>query len=458
MFSIKTKIIAAYTFFFGALLIVLLAVIYATTRINNYQKFDTRLRNFAKMIKVEIEEQVIDEEELDIAEIRAMPREGLLDVNIRLVQSDGQEFYADRPFDHWPSIRKNADASKQQHFYDVHIGREHFRCVAGPVEAKKDTFYTLQVLASLRDVNADLNRLFTLFIVIVPLAFVVTGFSAYVISGAAFRPIAKMTVGANAISLQNLETRLDLPKVKDEVYELGQTLNNMIARIESAYKSQKQFVASASHELRTPLTIIQTELELALKKLNDPTANDNIKTALAEIEGLTQLTTSLLLLSKVDAVQLSLQKELLRLDELLIDCVHAMQPSAAKKGIRLDLQIEEAVEMMADKEKLKRVCLNLLDNAVKYTPLSGTVSVILEAGNNSRVGFHIKDSGVGIAVKDLPHIFKRFYRSDETRAKAPGSGLGLAIVQELVALHKGSVIVDSASGRGSTFSVELPLR
>jgi signal transduction histidine kinase len=324
------------------------------------------------------------------------------------------------------------------------------------VQAERGVFYTLQVMASMRDVNADLNRLFTLFLVIMPLAFGLTVFAAHLISRAAFRPVAKMTAIANAISLQNLDHRLDLPKAHDEIHDLAKTLNQMIARLESAHSSQKRFIASASHELRTPLTIIQTELELVQKKLAKHAASDNIKIALAEIDSLSHLTSSLLLLSKLDAVQLELQKESLRLDELLIECVQMMRPTAEKKGLDLNITIKEAIEIDADREILKRVCLNLLDNALKYTPSPGFVAVELEAARDP-VRFSVRDSGTGISSKDLPFVFKRFYRSDDTRSEAPGSGLGLAIVQEVIAMHGGIVSVVSTPGKGSTFIVEFPM-
>jgi signal transduction histidine kinase len=456
MLSIKTKIILANTLVFGTLLIVLAIVIYTNTRYNNYQKFNSRLRDFAQIIKVEIEEQVIDEEDLDTEEISAIPREGLLGVNIRLVHPNGRTVYADRSFDGWPTFRWANMRHTTPRFDDLEVQNEDYRCLTMPVQAEKEVFYALQVMASMRDVNADLDRLFTLFLVLMPLAFAATACAAYFISRAAFRPIAKITASANAMSLQNLHRRIDVPKAHDEVHELAKTLNHMIARLESAYNSQKRFVASASHELRTPLTIIQTELELAQKKLTDHVANNNIDIALAEIDSLSHLTSSLLLLSKLDAVQLELHKESVRLDELLIECVHVMRPTADKKGVALNITIEEAIEISADKEKLKRVSLNLLDNAIKYTSSPGSVTVVLHAANNGRVAFSISDSGVGINAKDLPFVFKRFYRSDDTRAEAPGSGLGLAIAQELVVLHGGTVSVDSTPQKGSTFIVELP--
>jgi two-component system, OmpR family, sensor kinase len=457
MFSIKTKIILAYTIIFGALLVVFCAVIYHSTRHANFKKFDDRLTNFAMTLQVEIEEQSNDEDWLDVEELQKIPAEGLVNAHVRLIDPQGNVLL-DTPFwQAYSSKRWKSALSGTPVFETIAIKGEQYRFLIWPVEAKKGALYALQTAASMREVNADLNHLFVLFLFLIPIALLFTGLAAYLISKAAFRPILKMAAGARSISLTNLKTRVDLPKAKDEVRLLGETLNQMIARIEAAYSSQKQFIASASHELRTPLTIMQAELELAEKKWPDPVAAANISTALAEINSLSQLTRSLLLLSQVDAVQLQLDKQPFRLDELLIECIQAMKTAAAKKNIQLELTIAEAVELVADREKLKSVCLNLIDNAVKYAKKNGTVTITLDPIDHNVARFSVQDAGPGIPPQDLPFIFDRFFRSTETRAAVTGSGLGLAIVKELVMLHQGTVSTRNLPDGGALFEVTLPL-
>jgi two-component system, OmpR family, sensor kinase len=457
MFSIKAKIILAYTVIFGALLIVFCAVIYHSTRHANFAKFDERLTNFAMTLRVEIEEQTNDEELLDVKELQNIPAEGLLDANIRVIDSRGNVLLGSRFWQAYSSKRWKLALKGTPVFETIDINGEQYRFLTWPVKVKKGILCALQTAASMREINADLNRLFVLFLLLIPIALLLTGLAAYFVSKAAFKPILKMAAGARSISLANLKTRVELPRAKDEVRLLGETLNDMIGRIEAAYSSQKQFIASASHELRTPLTIMQAELELAEKKLHDSAAAANISIALAEIDSLSRLTRSLLLLSQLDAVQLQPHRQPLRLDELLIECIQAMKSGAAKKNIRLDLTIAEAIEIVADREKLKSVCLNLIENAVKYTKENGTVTVTLEAIDHGFARFSVQDSGPGIPPEDLPYIFDRFFRSDETRANAKGSGLGLAIVKELVTLHHGTVSVQNLPHGGAFFEVKLPL-
>jgi two-component system OmpR family sensor kinase len=457
MLTIKSKIILAYTIVFGALLIIFSVVVYHSTRQANFNKFDDRLKNYTMIIQKEVQEQIEENEDLDLEELQNIPAEGLIDVNIRLVTPDGHDVYCDSIFYTHPFTPWQTALTGYSSIANIPVVHENYRCLTWPITVGKKVAYALQVAASMQDVNADLNRLFVLFLIIIPIALLCTGITAYIISREAFKPIAQMTRTAKEISVQNLQRRIPLPKAKDEIYQLAETLNNMIRRIDVAIKSQRQFVASASHELRTPLTIIQTELELAEKQVNAHPFAKNIRIALSELDQLNHLTQSLLLLSQLDSVTFQLHKQSLRLDELLIDCVRIMQTAAKHKNLSLNLYITEAVEVSADKEKIKSVCLNLIDNAIKYSHVNGSVAISLEKVRDACISILFKDSGPGILPEDLPFIFKRFYRSPEIQATVSGSGLGLAIVDEVLLLHNGRVSVESKPGAGATFKIELPL-
>ena len=457
MLTIKSKIISAYTIVFGTLLIIFSIVVYHSTHKSNFKKFDDRLISYAMIIQQEVEEQETGNEVLDLEEIQNMPAEGLIDVNIQLIAPDSHMVYCDSLFDKRHSNRWRMALNGHSVINNIKVGHKNYRCLTWPVMFRKQVVYVLQVAASIQDVNADLNRLFILFSIIIPIALLCTGITAYIISKAAFKPITEMTQIATEISLQNLQMRVPLPRAKDEVHQLAETLNNMIERIDAAVKSQRQFVASASHELRTPLTIIQTELELAEKQLKAHPTSQNIQIALSELDRLNHLTQSLLLLSQLDSETFKLNKQSLRLDELLIDCVRIMQTAAKNKNIHLNLHISEVVEVAADRDKMESACLNLIDNAIKYGKENTSVAISLDKVKDTLVSILIKDSGIGILPEDIPYIFKRFYRSREIQSSVSGSGLGLAIVNEIVSMHHGRVFVESKPGIGTTFRIELPL-
>ena len=268
--------------------------------------------------------------------------------------------------------------------------------------------------------------------------------------------MTQMADAAKNISGENLDKRLDLPKANDEVRALGETLNEMIGRIDQAFKSQKRFIANASHEIKTPLTVIQAELEILEKKVKDLESKESIKNALAEIESLTKLTNSLLTIVKLDASKTKLHLSEVRIDELLADCVQIMSPAANARNIQINLSIEDATEIHGDKEKLKSVFLNLIENAIKYSFADSSISIRLKNGDSHNITIEVENEGTGISSADIPYIFNRFYRSNEIRAEIDGSGLGLAIAKEVVELHRGSISVESTPDEKTCFCVTLP--
>ncbi len=458
MFSIKTRIIIAYTLVFGILLTAFAVVIYRSNRKSALEKLDARMHTYALALQTELEEQFRERGAIDVHDLLAIPVTGLQDSRFLLYDNKGKRVFVHGAFPDMPLRSMEAALNGNAGFSEVIIRQEKYRFMWFPAEVKEDTLYALGIAASLEEVHSDLHRLLLIFWTVLPLALVIAGMTAYLISKSAFRPITRMAATAREISGSSLNRRLQLPAARDEVYLLGETLNEMIGRIDSAFKSQKQFVAGASHELRTPLTIMQTELELALRYAGAPEVSRSIRIALSEIGSLSVLTDSLLVLSRMDAAGMPMQWEMVRLDELLAECIRALQSSATDKAISLQLNVDEAVEITADREKLKRVFINLIDNAIKYSLKSGTVQVKLKKMPNQQIAVIVQDQGPGIPESDREKIFDRFYRSPGTRSAARGSGLGLSIVREFISMHKGKITVESASGEGARFLVELPVR
>src|SRR5215468_5457630 len=233
----------------------------------------------------------------------------------------------------------------------------------------------------------------------------------------------------------------------------------MIERLEGSFHQINRFSADASHELRTPLTILQGELEsMAQSRSNvPPEIRETIGSALEETQRLTKIVENLLAISRLEAGQARKQLERLNLAELARSTAEQMRLLAEEKHIHLDCNGSERVEVEADPARLKQVVVNLLDNAIKYTPEKGKVSVSVTK-QDSRAVLEIADTGLGISPDDLPHIFDRFYRADKARSRQlGGTGLGLSIVRSICLAHNGQVRVASTEGQGSVFHVELPL-
>jgi signal transduction histidine kinase len=230
--------------------------------------------------------------------------------------------------------------------------------------------------------------------------------------------------------------------------------------IEEALEEQKRFVADASHELRTPLTALRTSLEVALrdKKLSLSSAKEVIKSNLEDVDGLQGLAHKLLALANLQSNGQSLGFQKIDMAGLAKEAYRKILPLAAAKKIELKTKLAKQT-VLGDKESLEEMLLIFLDNAVKYTPKGGKIRLATKTQDKNLV-ITIKDTGIGIAKKDLPHIFNRFYRADQSRSKqkADGFGLGLSLAKKIIELHHGSVTVASRPGKGTTFTVKLPLK
>ncbi len=456
MLSIKFKIILAYTVVFGLMLTIFAAIIYNSTKEAAFLKLDTNLKSYSISLRTEIEDELDDNSSLNMKKLTSISSKGLIGERFQLFNKKGETIVEDSILSKAPAINLSKVLNESFEYERQKIDHHKYHILWSKFETENDSVFVLETAASVRDVYEVLDRLFYLYLIIIPAGLILTGLAAYFISKAAFKPIVQMSDTAKNISAENLDKRLELPKAKDEVRALSVTLNEMIERIDNAFESQKRFVANASHEIRTPLTVIQTELEILERKLKDSETKESIKIALSEIEGLTKLTSSLLTIAKLDSSQARLNLNQTRIDELIAECAQAMNQAAIKKGIQINLSIDDAIEIKADNEKLKSVFLNLIDNAIKYSMNGSSVTIILGGIVDNKIRISIQDTGPGISLSEIPYIFNRFYRSNEIRAEVSGNGLGLAIAKEIVELHKGEITVESKEGEGTIFNVTLP--
>jgi heavy metal sensor kinase len=292
-----------------------------------------------------------------------------------------------------------------------------------------------------------------------PLIVLFASLGGYFLARKSLAPIALMNQQTQRITAENLSAQLDVTNPRDEVGRLAITINALLARIDAAFQEQKRFIADASHELRTPIAVLRGETEVALEQ-ERATAEykESLELIKDEAERLSRIVENLFLLARQPIDAPSLVKEPVYLNEVVADCARAAQVLATQKGLRLKVQSSlPEVSMNGDDEMLKRMLLNLLDNAVKYTPAGGEISVALRSQNGNAI-IIVSDTGIGIPSEDQPRIFDRFYRVDKARSRAlGGAGLGLSIARWIVEGHGGSLSVSSSVGRGSTFTVDLPL-
>ncbi len=254
-----------------------------------------------------------------------------------------------------------------------------------------------------------------------------------------------------------MKLKLKVPGTKDEIQKLAETFNTMLDRLERDFNSQRQLFQDLSHELKTPLTILKGEFEVALKKARSLEEYAFIlKSALEEINRITSLAENLLLLAKFDSKEVGLDKKRLNLNSLLLNIINSLKGLSELKQIPISFAAsDEKVFLNGDENQLKTLFLNILDNAIKYTPQKGKIYISLERDRGlARVS--IKDTGMGINKEEISHIFDRFYRVDKSR-NSSGFGLGLSIAKSIAEAHEGKIEAESEPSKGTTFIVYLPL-
>ena len=292
----------------------------------------------------------------------------------------------------------------------------------------------------------------------VPLLGLVAVGGGFILVGRALAPVVQIARSAEQISLRNLNERLPLTHTGDELEHLSLALNRMIVRLGEALEQNRRFLADASHELRTPLAALRGELESVVEQARAlPEFSDRAGSALEEVDRLAKIVDALFAISRIDAGETQQERARFDLAPLAASTTEQMSLLAEDKGVSVACNVQGNVSVEGDRSRIKQVVVNLLDNAIKYTPSGGSINLNVTA-RDSKAVIEVADTGIGIPAGALPHIFERFFRVDKARSRdAGGAGLGLAIVKSICAAHGGEVEVESAEGRGSRFKVELPL-
>lgn len=312
--------------------------------------------------------------------------------------------------------------------------------------------------AATASIEASVRQIALSLLVAGPCLIAVAAIGAYFLVGRALRPVVKLTASAEAITLQKLKERLPVVDTGDELQTLSLALNRMINRLEDAVEATQRFVADASHELRTPLAALRGELEtvLHLKNVSGP-ARDTLASNLEEVERLSKIIERLLALSRMDAGETQSEAVIFDLAQLAASTAEQMSVLAEDKGVLFSCEADNEALARGDPPRIKQVLVNLMDNAINYTPKgkSVTVRVYVEEGH---AVLQVLDAGIGIPQEALPYIFDRFYRVDRARSRdVGGAGLGLSIVKAICSAHGAEIKVESVVGIGTNMRVIFPV-
>jgi heavy metal sensor kinase len=345
-------------------------------------------------------------------------------------------------------------------FGNIPITQAGYRAFAQRFSAKGRS-YTLIIVQSLHPQREMMEEAGTVFAWLIPLAILLASGGGYFLARKSLAPVVAMSSQAGRIGAENLHQRLAAQNERDELGHLARSFNDLLNRLSESFDRQRRFMADASHELRTPVAILRGESEVALsQQARSPEEyRESLDVMHHEAERLTRIVEDLFTLTRADAGQYPLQPSDFYLDELVAECVHSARTLAQAKKISLTFEGAPESPIHADESLVRRMLMNLLDNAIKYTPDFGRVTVSCQR-NGREYAVNIADTGCGIPAEMGPRIFERFFRADKARSHAEndggGAGLGLAISRWIAEAHHGRLELTRSDSTGSTFSAYLP--
>lgn len=451
--SLRLRLTLLYATLTGGILLVFAAAVIFVFNAILVNQIDNTLDNAVDVIVSGITVDSIDEVDADLSTIEVSS-----DVYVQVWGVDNKlqtglrtlEGFADQPFD------PNGFLLETPVYRDIQAGSQRLRVVSVPLERNEHRVATLQVAVNLSVVDAARIGLTNTLAVIWGVAILISGNAAWLTLGQTLRPLKTITETAEQINrADDLSRRIPYDGPADEIGSLVDSFNQTLERLEVLFTSQQRLLADVSHELRTPLTVIKGNVDLMrrMKSLDD----ESLTSIDQEAGRLTRLVGGLLLLAQAESGKLALVEKPVELDLLMTEVFQEMSVLARNK-VRLHLNEIDQVIVNGDRDRLKQVFINLVANAVQYTPPGGEIFLSLEKIKD-QARIICRDTGPGIPAEDLPHIFERFYRAEKsrTRGKTTGFGLGLSIANWIVERHGGRIEVNSKEGQGTAFAIWLPV-
>ena len=457
--SIRARLTVWFAAMLGAILIVLSGATWWALRDSVHDTIDEILASRVSAVSHFLNEPGTSEsfEELreDLREYVALDPGWTL---IRIRDASGVQLYRSEAFDaHAVAAIPAAPQALSPVYQDLVMRGQPVRLLTSRAMVRGQPF-VVEVAWPVSEWRAVIDEFDWAVLTIIPFGILAAAAGGYWISRRALAPVDQLTTAARAITASQLSRRIDVAATGDELQRLSETLNEMLARLESAFAETTRFTADASHELRTPLAIIRTSAEVALRRPRSAEGyRQALETILREAERTSALVQDLLALTRADAGVDGLQRAPVDLASLLEDLRTSMVARGDGRGIDIRVEVPaDPVVIEGDAAALGRLVLILVDNAVSYTPAPGLVRVWLRADVDAVV-LGVDDTGMGIAAADVPRVFDRFYRADEARSReSGGAGLGLSIAKWIVDRHAGRITIDSDAGRGCRVRVEIP--
>lgn len=453
---IRLRLTLWYVLLLAVILAVFAAGIYLLLRQSLYENLDDSIQNRAANLLDLVQ---YDEDSLFLPDQARSSRSSHEEQFVRVFDVSGEVSFGDSQVAVDTEAVASALAGKiTGRSTGIALDDDVMRVITFPIIRDVGILGVLEVGQSEDEVSETLASLLLIIGVAYPVTLLVAGFGGVFLAGRALSPIDDITRTVQRMSAEDLGQRLNLSLPDDEVGRLARTFDEMTARLDDSFRRQRNFTADASHELRTPLTVIKGQIDVSLQKERGPEVYREVLGAVnEEVDHLIRLAESLLALTRADAGQISLVLDEVSIADLVRGVVEQTRSLANDRKVGLRFEDGPLVTIRADEDLLLHLMLNLLENAIKNTPAGGQI-VVTWRTNGSQVEVRVQDSGVGIASEHIPFLFDRFYRVDKGRSRVEGGvGLGLAISRWIAQAHGGSIQVESAPGKGSSFTVLMPI-
>jgi two-component system, OmpR family, sensor kinase len=465
--TVRARLTLWYVSLLAAILVVVLVMIYLLLARALYVRFDDSLQAVVQVAKTSLandlaEGQGVDDAARSTAAELASRRQllAIYDGRGRLLGEAGREDDIVVPLPPVHEIPTDGEASLMTIVEADDLDDRH-RLALRRVTIPPGVEYVIVVGGSLESIDEELESLRGILGYVVPLSLVVAGIGGWFLAGRSLSPVVSMADRARRIGVESLNARLPVANPRDELGLLAETFNELLARLETSVEQQRQFMADASHELRTPVTIARTAARVALQQptRRESEYRETLEIVEQETIRLSRIVDDMFILTRADAGNYPVRTTLMYLDEVVDDAVRAARVVASSRDVSITAECVQSSAFTGDEELIHRLIVNVLDNAIRYSPARGTVRVALDHAADV-YAVSVSDQGPGIAAEAQSKIFERFYRVDTARThdgrSDGGAGLGLALARWIATVHGGDVRLAASSRLGSTFVITLP--
>lgn len=430
---------------------------YVVLSYNLYRHHDEELSEQARSVTATLGQAVLND-----ATIRAVLNGAGVRSRLVMIRNDrGDLVYRDPTLEttepnigrHEALVHAARSGMTAPEFFTVDLERSgETRFICAPIGPSRSY---LQIGDPLGDVRATLHSTALACLPLFPVVLVLSSVGGWLIASRALAPMQAVAATLREIHATDLSRRVEAHPHDEELEALVATINRLLDRLQRAFESVRQFAGDVSHQLQTPLTIMKATIQADLHRTNPAAdAQQSLQSLMTEVNDLSGVVVNLRALALADSPVRD--AALVDLSALVLESADIISALGEMTGVAVTTQVEPGVMVRGDAVRLKQVVLNLGDNAVKYTPAAGRVTIQLRA-TGREAALAVSDTGIGIAGEHLPHLFDRLYRSNAASLSTPGMGLGLAIAKRIIEVHRGAIDVRSEVGQGSTFEVRLPL-